>query len=170
MAYIFFAIYYFFVISTSTFTTTPLSKTKTSHPMGPLCCILQAKNTVSTSDDGKREAKRCNTWLEFLQPIRSMLSRNPGWSVTTSKRMRWRRLAAPPLSWNPRANPATKSIWTNYHVYCPDRFVRQSEGVCWQKWGSLFTWILSLPHFIMIFLYAYFHCPDRLVRQSEGVC
>jgi hypothetical protein len=29
--------------------------------------------------------------------IRSMLSRNPGWSVTTSKRMRWRRLAAPPL-------------------------------------------------------------------------
>ena len=32
----------------------------------------------------------------ILQPIRSMLSRNPGWSVTTSKRMRWRRLAAPP--------------------------------------------------------------------------
>ena len=65
----------------------PPIRTQTSCPMGPLCCILQAKNTVSTSDDGKREAKSVQHMARILQPIRSMLSRNPGWSVTTSKRM-----------------------------------------------------------------------------------
>ena len=128
--------------------------------MGPLCCILWAKNTVSTPDDGKREAKRCNIWLEFFNhPFNA--KQKPGMERDNQRTYAnrdvllhhlclnfdrvWqpvdvcqlRRLAAPPLLWNPRANPETAFELTTMFA----------EGVCWQKWGSLLTWIIIITPF-----------------------